>query len=45
MEDGGAMKSGGAMKMHNARNAPAGDKTDNTPRTVQGDQNNQDQAK
>ena len=39
------MSNDGAMKANKARNAPAGDKADNTPRTVQGDQNNQDQAK
>jgi hypothetical protein len=45
----GGMQTGGATKMQEgravSRDAPAGDKADDTPKTVRGDQNSQDKAK
>jgi len=45
----GGMQGGGSMKMHEGRAAtrdtPAGDKADDTPNSVRGDQNGQDKAK
>ena len=43
----GMQKSGGMMGSQHAaaKNAPAGDKADDTPKSVRGDQNSQDKAK